>query len=92
LADVPTVAESGLPDYQTTFRVSLLAPRGIPENVARKWFDQVRKVTTSAEVRKAMAVQGIEPDVIDYAAWMQRFDEDGRQWKTVIEQANIRVE
>lgn len=92
LKDVPTVRESGVADYQTTFRVSLLAPRGIPEQVGKKWFDQVRKVTTSDEVRKALAVQGIEPDVIDYDPWMQRFDEDARQWKTVIEQANIRVE
>jgi len=92
LPDVPTVAEAGVPGYQTTYRVSLLAPRGIPDAVATRWFDQVRKVTTSDEVRKALAVQGIEPDVIDYPAWMQRFEADAAQWKTVIEQANIRVE
>src|SRR5690606_15993312 len=92
LPDVPTVAESGVPDYTTTFRVSLLAPRGIPDEVRQKWFDQVRKVTTSDDVRQALAVQGIEPDVIDYAAWLKRFDQDAEQWKTVIQQANIRVE
>lgn len=92
LPDVPTVAESGVPDYTTTFRVSLLAPRGIPDEVRQKWFDQVRKVTTSDDVRQALAVQGIEPDVIDYAAWLKRFEQDAEQWKAVIEQANIRVE
>lgn len=92
LPTIPTVAESGLPDYQTTFRVSLLAPRGLSDEVMKKWFDQVRKVTTSEGVTKAMAVQGIEPDVIDYAAWIQRFDQDAKQWKTVIDEANIRVD
>ncbi len=92
LPDVPTVAESGLPDYQTTFRVSLLAPAGIPEDVQRKWFEQVRQVTTSDSVRKALATQGIEPDVIAYDAWINRFNDDAAQWKAVIAEANIRVE
>jgi tripartite-type tricarboxylate transporter receptor subunit TctC len=92
LPDVPTVAESGLPNYQTTFRVSLLAPRGIPEEVGQKWFEQVRTITTSEKMRAALAVQGIEPDVIAYDAWMKRFDEESKQWKRVIEFADIRVE
>jgi tripartite-type tricarboxylate transporter receptor subunit TctC len=92
LPDVPTVAESGLPGYDATFRVSLLAPRGIPEEVRRKWFEQVRNVTGSDEIRKAWATQGIEPDQIDYDAWLQRFDRETKQWQAVIEQANIHVE
>jgi tripartite-type tricarboxylate transporter receptor subunit TctC len=92
LPNVPTVAESALPDYQTTFRVSLLAPRGVSDAVMKKWFDQVRDVTTREDMMKAMAVQGIEPDVISYADWMKRFDQEAQQWKTVIDQANIRVD
>lgn len=92
LANVPTVAESGLPGYDATFRVSLLAPRGISDEVRHKWFDQVRKVMGSDEVRTALATQGIEPDIIDYDAWLQRFAKESAQWQALIQQANIRVE
>ncbi|QHE86402.1 Bug family tripartite tricarboxylate transporter substrate binding protein [Hydrogenophaga sp. BPS33] len=92
LPNVPTVAEAGVPDYQATFRVSLLAPRGIPELVRKKWFDEVRKVMDSAEVRNAIAVQGIEPDLIDHGAWLERFAQEGRQWQSVIDKAQLRVE
>jgi tripartite-type tricarboxylate transporter receptor subunit TctC len=92
LPNVPTVAEAGLPDYQATFRVSLLAPRGIPESVRKKWFDQVRKVMTSDEVRHAIGAQGIEPDVIGYDAWIARFARETRQWEGVIDEAHIHIE
>jgi tripartite-type tricarboxylate transporter receptor subunit TctC len=92
LANVPTVAQSGLPGYDATFRVSLLAPHGIPDDVRRKWFDQVRKVMGSDEVRASLAAQGIEPDIIDYDAWLQRFARESAQWQALIQQANIHVE
>ncbi len=92
LPDVPTVSEAGVPDYEATFRVSLLAPKGIPEPIRKKWFDEVRKVMDSADVRGALALQGIEPDLIDHGAWLERFAKEGQQWKSVIEKAQLRVE
>lgn len=92
LPDVPTVGESGVPGYQTTLRVSLLAPRGTPRAIIDKWFAQVQKVTTADDMRSALAVQGIEPDVIAYDAWLKRFEQDERQWNQVIQQAGIKVE
>lgn len=92
LPNVPTVAESGVPGYQTTLRVSLLAPRGLPAEIRTKWFDEMRKITTEASMRDALALQGIEPDVIEYDAWLRRFEQDEKQWADVIKRADIRVE
>jgi tripartite-type tricarboxylate transporter receptor subunit TctC len=61
LPDVPTVAESGVPGYETSSWYGILAPAGTPAPVVRRLHDEIVKVLAQEDVRKALAGEGAEP-------------------------------
>lgn len=72
LPDVPTVSEQGLPGAETEAMMGILAPAGLPADLARKLHADIASVLRKAETRERFAVQSGEPtpDVsqADYAA------------------------
>lgn len=58
--DVPTLAESGLPDYEMGSWIALLAPIGTPDTIVRKINADVAKVLESKELRASLAVVGLD--------------------------------
>jgi tripartite-type tricarboxylate transporter receptor subunit TctC len=63
LADVPTVAESGVPSYAFTGWNGFMAPAGTSKAVIDRLFRAMAKVLTSPELREQFAQQGAEPAV-----------------------------
>ncbi len=61
LADVLTVAESGLRDYEASTWYPLLAPARTPQPIIGKLNAQVVAILSSAEVQERLAGQGVEP-------------------------------
>ena len=67
LPDVPTLAESGLPNYSFDAWLALIGPPGLPANVTQDTYAKMRKVLGEKEVQDAMAAQGIAPMNLDAA-------------------------
>jgi tripartite-type tricarboxylate transporter receptor subunit TctC len=70
LSDVPTVAESGLPDYKYDAWFSILAPAGTPKSILNKVSEDVARVLQTPEVAERLTRQGVDivyntPDVFD---------------------------
>jgi tripartite-type tricarboxylate transporter receptor subunit TctC len=61
LPDVPTVAESGLPGFETGSWFGLLAPAGTPKEIVAKLDAEIRKMVRSPELREKLIQQGAEP-------------------------------
>jgi tripartite-type tricarboxylate transporter receptor subunit TctC len=61
LPDVPTIAESGVPNYEASSWYGILAPAGTPPQVVRKLHDEIVNVLAQDDVRKALAQEGAEP-------------------------------
>jgi tripartite-type tricarboxylate transporter receptor subunit TctC len=61
LPDVPTVAESGLPGFETGSWFGLLAPAGTPNEIVAKLDAEIRKMVRSPELREKLIQQGAEP-------------------------------
>ncbi len=61
LPDVPTIAESGVPNYETSSWYGILAPAGTPPEIVRRLHDDIVKVLAQEDVRKALAQEGAEP-------------------------------
>ena len=73
LPDLPTVAEAGLPGFDTSIWFGINAPAKTPDAVADKIGAAVIAAVKSAAVAKAFRVQGIEPLVAgpaDYAKYI----------------------
>ena len=60
LPKVPTVAESGVPNFEYTFWNGLWAPAGTPAPIAEKIAHDLAQVTASADVRERFARLGVE--------------------------------
>jgi tripartite-type tricarboxylate transporter receptor subunit TctC len=60
--DFPTIAETGLSDYQSLGWFGLFAPAGAPRDVVAKISADVRLVLSSPEARQRLAEQGAEPE------------------------------
>ena len=60
LPDVPTIAEAGVPGYEATIWLGLLAPPGTPRDVVQKINAEVTKVLAGPEARKLMVSAGVD--------------------------------
>ena len=64
LPDVPTVAEAGVPGYDATLWLALLAPAGTPNEIVQRLYAETAKVLREPEVQKAVAATGVEVSII----------------------------
>jgi len=60
-ADIPTIAEAGLPGYQAVQWYGLLAPAGTPRDIVLKLHAGVVKALQDAAVKKRFIDDGAEP-------------------------------
>lgn len=59
--EVPTLAEAGLPGYESIAWYGLVGPAGLPPAVLQKLSQEVIKGTRSKEMNEALVKQGAEP-------------------------------
>jgi tripartite-type tricarboxylate transporter receptor subunit TctC len=61
MPDVPTVAESGLPGFSSTFFLGLMGPAGLPREIVSRLNGEVLKALRRREVQEWLATQGMDP-------------------------------
>ncbi|WP_341907793.1 tripartite tricarboxylate transporter substrate binding protein [Polaromonas sp. YR568] len=92
LPNVPTANEAGLPGYEATIWLGLMAPTGTPKAVVDKLNDAVSKIASQPEVKQAWGRQGAVPMVMTPEAFDKYAREDINKWARVIKSANIKVD
>jgi tripartite-type tricarboxylate transporter receptor subunit TctC len=92
LPDVPTVHEAGVPNYEATIWLGLLAPKGTPQAIVDRLNEAVSKITSQAAVRQEWGRQGATPMVMTPAAFEKYIQDDIAKWARVIKSANIKAE
>ncbi len=61
LPDMPTMAEAGMPGFETSTWGGLLAPAGTPKATVAKLNTEVNRILALPDVRKTLQDAGIEP-------------------------------
>ena len=89
LPDVPTVKDSGYPDYVVTGWNALSAPAGVPKDIVTKLNEEIVVVLKMPEIRQRMADLGMEPMIDSPDALNQRLHDDIVKWARVIDAAGI---
>ncbi|WP_422648816.1 Extra-cytoplasmic solute receptor [Cupriavidus sp. H18C1] len=92
LPSVPTVRESGLPDYEVNSWFGLLAPAGTPPERVRQLQQAVDKVLAMPDVRKRIQELGAEPGGEGSAAFAAQIKADTDKWSRVIRSAGIKAQ
>jgi tripartite-type tricarboxylate transporter receptor subunit TctC len=92
LAEVPTVAESGLPDYEAALWVALVAPATTPSSVLARLNRQVNDVLAASDTRQALIEQGMVPEGGPADTVSERIRTDIGKWRDVVAKAGVRAE
>ena len=58
---IPTVAESGLPGYDRSSWIGVLAPAGVPKDIIARLNAAIGKVVNTPEMTESLFKQGLEP-------------------------------
>jgi tripartite-type tricarboxylate transporter receptor subunit TctC len=89
LPDVPTIAESGLPGYESSLWQGYVMPARTPPGIIAKANREVTAVLNDAGVRAALTEQGVEPEPGPPEALGDRMRADVAKWHDVIVSAGI---
>ena len=92
LPDVPTLSESGVPGYEATIWLGMMAPKGTPKAVVDKLNEAVSKISSQADVKQTWAKQGAVPLVMSPEAFEKYARDDIAKWAKVIKTAGIKAE
>ncbi|MCC2636235.1 MAG: tctC [Ramlibacter sp.] len=92
LPDVPTVDESGVPGYEATIWLGLMAPKGTPPAVVARLNEAVTKIVSQPEVQQTWARQGAVALVMNPQAFEKYVADDVQKWAKVIKSANIKAD
>jgi tripartite-type tricarboxylate transporter receptor subunit TctC len=89
--DFPTIAESGLPKYDSLGWFGLFAPGTTPPALAARISADVRKVLVSDDLKKRLAEQGAEAAPSTPAEFTAFVNSDVRKWLDLAKQAGIKL-
>jgi tripartite-type tricarboxylate transporter receptor subunit TctC len=92
MPEVPTVDESGVPGYEATIWLGLMAPKGTPAAVVQRLNEAVTKIVGQSELQQAWAKQGAMPLVMNPAAFDKYVQDDIAKWARVIQTAHIKAD
>ena len=92
LPDVPTLSEAGVPGYEATIWVGLMAPKGTPKDVVDRLNQAVSKIASQSDIRQLWAKQGAVPMVMNPAVFDKYIQDDVAKWAQVIRSANIKMD
>lgn len=87
--DVPTIAESGLPAYESDVWYALMAPKGTPPEVVKTLHDAVMAALKDPVVTREFAVDGIEAVGSTPEQLRDFIVSESDKWKQVMQRAGV---
>ena len=92
LPEVPTVHEAGVPNYEATIWLGLMAPKATPKAVVDRLNEAVSKIVAQPEIQQQWARQGATAMVMNPASFDKYIQDDIAKWARVIQTAHIKAE
>ena len=92
MPELPTFIESGVPDYDLSGWVALLAPAGTPVAVVNRLNAEITRILNQPDVRAKFLDLGAEPSpmtVPQVTAWVQK---EVATWTRLVKEAGIQPE
>lgn len=90
--ELPTIKESGLPDYSMTLWYTLSVKSGTPEPVMKKLNADINAVVSDPAFKKRLAQLGVDPIIASAEEAIARNKQEEKRWTAVIEAAGIQLD
>ncbi len=92
LPDVPTVRESGVPDFVSVTWFALMAPKGTPDAIVAKLNAAVTEILRDPDIQAQFAKLGVQPAPMSIAETAKFIEEERVRWGDIITSANVTVD
>lgn len=92
LPDVPTIAEAGVPGYESDVWFGVIAPKGTPAPVVDRLHTEIKRIVALPQIRKSFAAQGVEPVGDSPREFAAVIEAERVKWGDLIQRNNIRAE
>ncbi len=89
---IPTMAESGVPNFEVIPMTGLYAPAGTPRPIVDRLYNELSAIIKTDEVKKHFASIGVEAGGLSSAEFAAVLKTNIEKWTQVSREANIRAE
>jgi tripartite-type tricarboxylate transporter receptor subunit TctC len=89
--NVPTVAEGGVPGYEATIWLGVMAPAGTPKEIVDKLNAAISTVVNRPDVKEAWFKQGAVPMAMSPAEFDKYLRADIEKWAQVVKVSGAKV-
>ena len=90
--EVPTIAESGLPDFSIVLWFGLLGPAGMPPELVQRIHGEVRKALQSPAVMARSTDLGLQPVQDSPAEFAAAIAKETADWSRLVRQLKLKVD
>jgi tripartite-type tricarboxylate transporter receptor subunit TctC len=92
IGDVPTIAEQGVPGYESGTWQGVLVSRGTPDAIVQRLNKELVSIIRSADIRSRLAGQGAEVVTMTSVDQDKFFNKERSRWAKVVTDANIKID
>ncbi len=92
LPEVPTLAESGFPGFDTTAWMGVVGPARLPANIVSRLNSEVGKAVSSRDLNEVYVSQGAVPEVASPGAFAEMIRREYAYWGTVVREVGAKVD
>jgi tripartite-type tricarboxylate transporter receptor subunit TctC len=92
LPDVPTIAESGVPGYESSTWYGLFAPAGTPQPIVQRLHDETVRIIKGDAFTKRLIDLGIEPRTSTPQEFAAVIKADIARWRDIVVASGAKVD
>ncbi len=92
LPNVPTVSESGFPDFEERSWVGFFAPAKTPSAIVNRLNDEVNQIVLLPDIKERLASMGIEPRPGSAQAFADYVRKEVAMWSRIVKTTGITME
>ena len=92
LPEVPTVIEAGVPGYEASNWIGVVATGGTPEPIVARLHKEITEIMETPEVQKLFAAEGADIVPMGAAEFGSYMADEIEKWGRVVKQANIKAQ
>ncbi len=90
IPDVPTIDESGLPGYEFSNWIGIVAPAGTPAAIVAKLHKELTAIQNSPELQKQFAHEGADVVRMSSAEYGKFIASETAKWGRVVKEAGLK--
>ncbi|MDB5616490.1 tripartite tricarboxylate transporter substrate binding protein [Tardiphaga sp.] len=90
--DLPTIAEQGLPEFETYTWNAVFGPPGLPANMAERLSAELRKAVADPEIQQRLRDLSADPVGSTPAELANQLQQEITKWQPVIETAGLKIQ